>query len=299
MNRKSFLQAMAMLPFAGGAINKLSALEHFSDSLENTETMPVLFVGHGSPMNAIEDNAFSREMKAIGKKIQKPKAILCISAHWETNGTFVTGQEKPPTIHDFGGFPQALFDVQYPAPGSAWLATETEKSITTVKVEHSQKWGFDHGCWSVTKNMFPEADIPMIQLSLDQRKDAQYHYDLAKQLAKLRNKGVLILGSGNMVHNFGYVAVKGNDFNAPFGHDWALEANTKFKNWINTNDHKSLINYKNQGKAINLAIPTPEHYLPLLYSLAVKNEKDEVSFFNDVAVGGSFTMTSVLIGKTK
>lgn len=155
--------------------------------------------------------------------------------------------------------------------------------------------GFDHGCWSVTKNMFPNADIPMIQLSLDYTKDAQYHYDLAKQLSALRKKGVLIIGSGNMVHNFGYVKVKGNDFNAPFGHDWAIEANEKFKKYISDNDHAPLINYKNQGKAFNLAVPTPEHYLPLLYILALKDKKENTTFFNDAALAGSFTMTSVLI----
>lgn len=274
---------------------KLNALNAIITHGENTETMPLLFVGHGNPMNAIEDNAFSREMKSVGKKLPKPKAILMVSAHWETKGTFVTAQEKPPTIHDFGGFPKALFEAQYPAPGSKWLAEETQKTVTSTTIGFDTTWGFDHGCWSVTKNMFPEADIPIIQLSLDYTKDAQYHYDLAKQLAALRKKGVLIIGSGNMVHNFSYVQVKGNDFNAPFGHDWALEANEKFKKYISEDNHKPLIDYKNQGKAFNLAAPTPEHYLPLLYPLAVKEKNESVTFFNDAPVAGSFTMTSVLI----
>lgn len=274
---------------------KLNALNEIIEKGENTELMPALFVGHGSPMNAIEDNVFSRGMKAIAKEITKPKAILMVSAHWETNGTFVTAQDHPPTIHDFGGFPQALFDVQYPAPGSKWLGEETKKSVSNTDIGFDKTWGFDHGCWSVTKNIFPDADIPIIQLSLDYTKDAKYHYDLARQLSALRNKGVLVIGSGNMVHNFSYVQVKGNDFNAPFGHDWALEANEKFKKWIIEKDHEALTGYKNQGKAVNLAVPTPEHFLPLLYVLALQNKNESASFFNDAPVGGSFTMTSVLI----
>lgn len=294
MHRKQFIRSLALMPLTSAAM-KLNELSKLVDPLLPTEQMPVLFVGHGNPMNAIEDNVFSRGMKQVGNKLPKPKAILMVSAHWETNGTFVTAQEKPETIHDFGGFPKALFDVQYPAPGSKWLAEETQKAVSYALVGLDSNWGFDHGAWSVTKNLFPNADIPMIQLSLDQTKPAIYHYELAKQLAALRKKGVLIIGSGNMVHNFGYVKLKSRDFNEPFGHDWALEANETFKKLIVSNDWKSLSNYSSLGKAINLAVPTPEHYLPLLYAIALRNEKDEVSFFNDVPVAGSFTMTSVLL----
>jgi len=294
MDRKEFIRSLGILSLTGVAM-KLNALNEIIKNGENTETMPLLFVGHGSPMNAIEDNPFSKEMKAIGKNLPKPKAILMVSAHWETKGTYVTAQDHPPTIHDFGGFPKQLFETQYPAPGSKWLVEETKKAVTSTEIGFDNTWGFDHGCWSVTKNMFPDADVPIIQLSLDYTKDAQYHYDLAKQLAALREKGVLIIGSGNMVHNFGYVQVKGNDFNTPFGHDWALEANEKFKKYILADDHAPLINYKNQGKAFNLAIPTPEHFLPLLYTLALKQKSESVSFFNDAALAGSFTMTSALI----
>ncbi len=287
-----------MLPLTG-SVMKLSALEQVTSSFEETSLMPVLFVGHGSPMNAIEDNPFSREMKAIGKKLPKPKAILMISAHWETKGTYVTAAEKPETIHDFGGFPKELFDTQYPAPGSKWLAEETQKTVTSTSVGLDHKWGFDHGCWSVTKNLYPNADVPIIQLSLDYTRDAQYHYDLAKQLFSLRKKGVLIIGSGNMVHNFGYVAMKpgSQDFNEPFGHAWALEANDTFKKLITANDFKSLINYKTYSSALKLSAPTPEHYLPMLYSIALRDKTDHLSFFNDAAVGGSFSMTSVVLGK--
>jgi 4,5-DOPA dioxygenase extradiol len=296
MNRKEFLKAMTILPLAG-VTAKLNALEQLTSTYESTEMMPVLFVGHGSPMNAIEDNAFSREMKAMGKKLPTPTAILMVSAHWETKGTFVTAQEQPRTIHDFGGFPKALFDAQYPAPGSKWLGEEVKKSISSAAVGFDDTWGFDHGCWSVTKNMYPEANIPVIQLSLDYTQGPEYHYNLAKQLMALRKKGVLIIGSGNMVHNFQFAVVKGGDFNLPFGHDWALEANATFKKLIKENDFKSLINYETYSKALKLAAPTPEHYLPLLYAVALRDKTDDIAFFNDVAVAGSFTMTSVLIGK--
>jgi 4,5-DOPA dioxygenase extradiol len=299
MNRKNFLKTIAMIPLSGAAL-KLNALEQITSGFETTELMPVLFVGHGSPMNALEDNRFTREMKLVAKKIPKPKAILMISAHWETNGTFVTAMDKPKTIHDFGGFPKTLFDVQYPAPGSKWLADETKNTITSTTVNLDYQWGFDHGCWSVTKNLFPNADIPIIQLSLDYTKDAQHHYDLAKQLFNLRKKGVLIIGSGNIVHNFGYVALAPgheNDFNYEFGHPWALEANEIFKKAIIANDYQSLIAYKTISKATAMAAPTPEHYLPLLYAVSLRDRKDEIQLFNDGAVAGSFTMTSVIIGR--
>ncbi len=295
MDRKDFIKLLGLIPLSAVAM-KLDILNSIVSHGEETDKMPMLFVGHGSPMNAIEDNIFSQTMKKIGTEIPKPKAILMVSAHWETKGTKITGQLNPPTIHDFGGFPQALFDVQYPAPGSEWLVGETTQLIKTPEIHPDVTWGFDHGAWSVTKNLFPLADIPMIQLSLDYTQGPQYHYDLGKQLNALRKKGVLIIGSGNMVHNFQYLQVKGPDFNAPFGHDWALEANEFFKSKITSNDHQPLIDYSKQSKAIKLSIPTPEHYLPLLYVLAGKEESDKVSFFNDMAIAGSFTMTSVKIG---
>ncbi len=274
---------------------KLNALNKIVEQYDETEKMPVLFVGHGNPMNAIEDNIFSREMKRMGKEVPKPKAILMISAHWETRGTFVTAMEKPKTIHDFGGFPQALFDVQYPAPGSKWLAEETKSAVKKTAVGFDETWGLDHGCWSVTKNMFPNADIPIIQLSLDYTQTPQYHYELAKELSALRKKGVLIIGSGNMVHNLGMVNIKSNDFNAPYAHDWAQEANEFFKKNILSGNHQPLINYSSQGKAVSLSIPTPEHYLPMLYSIALKEEKENITLFNDVIIAGSASMTSLLI----
>ncbi len=294
MDRKSFLKALAVLSLAGAAF-KLKDLRKWSEGLGATDRMPVLFVGHGNPMNAIEDNRFSREMKAIGKGLPTPKAILMVSAHWETKGTFVTAQEKPPTIHDFGGFPKALFDAQYPAPGSKWLAEETISTVTKTQVGLNDQWGFDHGCWSVTANMFPEANIPMIQLSLDRGQPPSYHYELAKELASLRKKGVLIIGSGNMVHNLRMVSLKSNDFNESHGYDWAIEANETFKKLILAGDHQPLINYSTLGKSVALSIPTPEHYLPMLYALALQEEKESIELFNDDVVGGSASMTSFII----
>ena len=273
---------------------KLNELNKITAPFNSTAQMPVLFLGHGSPMNAIEENEFVTGFRNIGKEITKPNAIICISAHWETKGTFVTAMQKPPTIHDFGGFPQALFDVQYPAPGDPELAKETKSLITKTTVGLDDKWGLDHGAWSVIKHLYPNADVPVIQLSLDYSQPPQYHYDLAKQLASLRKKGVLIIGSGNLVHNLRMVAW--DKLNAgEYGYDWALEAKAKMNQFILSNDHQQLINYKSQGKAFDLAIPTPEHYLPLLYTLALKETDEKVSLFNDKALAGSLSMTSLKI----
>ncbi|MGB3074958.1 MAG: 4,5-DOPA dioxygenase extradiol [Chitinophagales bacterium] len=298
MDRKRFLKSLVPLVAAPLAIPamKLNALNKMTTPFSSTEKMPVLFLGHGSPMNAIEENEFVTGFRNIGKQIQKPNAILCVSAHWETRGTFVTAMEKPTTIHDFGGFPQALFDVQYPAPGSPALARETKAMIKKTDIGLDEKWGLDHGAWSVIKHLYPEADVPVIQMSLDYYQAPQYHYDLAKELATLRSKGVLIIGSGNMVHNLGLVAWDKLNADA-YGFDWALEAREKMNRYILNNDNTSLINYKSQGSAFDLAIPSPEHYLPLLYTLALKEDHEKVSLFNDKAIAGSLTMTSVMIDK--
>lgn len=293
MNRKQFLRSLAILPLAGAAM-KLYDLHKMTDRLDSTAKMPVLFLGHGSPMNAIEENEFVTGFRTIGKEIPKPNAILCVSAHWETKGTFVTAMQHPITIHDFGGFPQALFDVQYPAPGSPELANETKNLVKKTQVGLDDKWGLDHGAWSVIKHLYPDADVPVIQMSLDYHQTPQYHYELAKELSSLRNKGILIIGSGNMVHNLGMLAWdKLNTDN--FGFEWALEASEKMKHFILNGDHNALINYRAQGRSFDLAIPTPEHYLPLLYALALKEERDSIRLFNDKAVAGSLTMTSVKI----
>jgi 4,5-DOPA dioxygenase extradiol len=294
MKRSTFLKVLSSTPLAGAAM-KLNELHRISTSFDNTPRMPVLFLGHGSPMNAIEENEFVAGFRKVSKELPTPSAILVVSAHWETRGTWVTSMDMPRTIHDFGGFPKALFDVQYPAPGSPELAQLTKEVITTTQVGLDDQWGLDHGAWSVIKHLYPEANVPVIQLSLDHFQTPQYHYDLAKQLAVLRDKGVLIVGSGNMVHNLHQVAW--DKLNTPnYGYDWALEARAKMNNYILADDHKALINFRSQGRAFDLAIPTPEHYLPLLYTLALKHGKEDVSLFNDKALGGSLTMTSVKIG---
>jgi 4,5-DOPA dioxygenase extradiol len=275
---------------------KLKELNKVINQFNRADKMPVLFIGHGSPMNAIEDNEFVHEWRVIGKSLSRPNAILCISAHWETRGTFVTAMVKPITIHDFGGFPRTLFNVQYPAPGSPELAKETKHIIKSTEVGLDEKWGLDHGSWSVIKHLYPKADVPVVQLSLDYSQTPQYHYDLAKELASLRNKGVLIIGSGNIVHNLGMVVWdKLNTDDYSF--DWAQEAREKMKNYIVDGDHQSLINYKSQGREFKLSIPTPEHFLPLLYALALKDQSEKVSFFNDKTIAGSLAMTSVKIEK--
>lgn len=273
-------------------MSSLKELHKFSEALPSEEKkMPLLFVGHGSPMNAIEDNEFSQRWLAMGKEIPQPKAVLCISAHWLTRGTHVTAMEYPETIHDFGGFPKALFDVQYPAPGNPAFAAEVKELIKSTDVGLNHDWGLDHGTWSITKQMFPEATIPVLQLSIDYAKPAQYHFDLAKELSALRKKGVLIIGSGNMVHNLGMVAW--DKINEPeYGFDWAHEMNTVFKKNISERNFSSLLNYESLGAAAKLAIPTPDHYYPMIYSLGLIEKNDDVSFFNDKAVGGSLTMTS-------
>lgn len=293
MDRSTFIKSLAILPLTATAM-KLDVLNKLTDSMGKSVKRPVLFLGHGSPMNAIEENEFVTGFRNIAREIPKPNAILCISAHWETKGTYVTAMENPPTIHDFGGFPQALFDVQYPAPGSPDLANKTKSLITTTEVGLDDKWGLDHGAWSVIKHLYPNADIPVIQMSIDYRQGPQYHYELAKQISSLREKGVLIIGSGNIVHNLRMVEWR--KLNETYGYDWAIEANENMKRLILDGDHKPLINFRSQGKAWDLAIPTPEHYLPLLYTLALQDKNEEVKLFNDKPVAGSLTMTSLKIG---
>jgi 4,5-DOPA dioxygenase extradiol len=294
MKRRSFIGSVFLLPFAVKAM-KTETINQLITFGENTPRIPVLFVGHGSPMNAIEENEFVEGWRNLGKTLPRPKAILVVSAHWETRGTYVTAVQKPQTIHDFGGFPKALYEVQYPAPGSPDLAHEAKRIVTKTTVGLDEKWGLDHGAWGVIRRIYPEADIPVIEFSLDYTQGPQYHYELAQQLSALRNKGVLIIGSGNLVHNLRLVAW--DKMNEPeFGFDWAIAANNKFKQLIQDGNDKELIGYSSLGREVQLAVPTPDHFLPLLYTLALKEKNEAVSFFNDKLVMGSLTMTSVKIG---
>jgi 4,5-DOPA dioxygenase extradiol len=293
MQRKQFLKS-AVTGVLG--MTTLSAFNRFTGDLKEQDLlMPVLFIGHGSPMNGIEDNVFSRKWSEIAKSIPTPRAVVVISAHWLTEGTKITAMDTPKTIHDFGGFPKELYAVQYNAPGSPALAKETASLISSTKVEMDHDWGLDHGAWTVIRHMYPDAHIPVLQLSIDYTKGPQYHYDLAKELYGLRKKGVLIVGSGNMVHNLRMVAWDKLD-REEFGYDWAIGMNVKFKDLISNGDVNRLVNYQSLGKEALLAIPTPEHYWPLLYTLGLKNSREESIFFNDKVVGGSLTMTSVKFG---
>jgi len=254
----------------------------------------VLFLGHGTPMNAITENEFVAGFRNIEKTIPVPKAILCISAHWETRGTYVTAMEKPPTIHDFGGFPKELYNVQYPAPGNPELAGDIQKMPANAQICQDFNWGLDHGAWSVIRHLYPGADIPVIQMSLDYIRKPEFHYELGSELTILRDKGVLVIGSGNMVHNLRIL--EWNRLNEGYAFDWAAEASDKIKEFILGNHHKKLVNIRSYGRSIEMAVPTMEHYLPLLYAISMKYEKEYISLFNDKIVGGSIGMTSIKIG---
>jgi 4,5-DOPA dioxygenase extradiol len=251
--------------------------------------LPVLFVGHGSPLNAIEDNPWSAAWRALGERLPRPRAILCVSAHWETRGVYVTATPTPETIHDFYGFPKALFDVRYPAPGDAALARRIATLGADVPIRLDPGRGLDHGTWSVLRPMYPAADIPVLQLSLDSRQPGAWHYALAQRLAPLREEGVLIAGSGDIVHNLGLFR-----FNEHGALDWAARFRDEVNRRIAARDHAALCDWPALGRDAQLSIPTPEHYLPLLYALALQRDDDAVETFNDDVVS-ALSMTSLVI----
>ncbi len=293
MNRNTFIQLLAATPFLLSMKN-LQDLYNHSLSFSPSEKMPVLFLGHGSPMNAIEENEFVTGFRDIAATLPTPNAILCISAHWFTKGTRVTAMEMPRTIHDFGGFPDELFAVQYPAKGSPALAQTTKELLMPAEVSLDEKWGLDHGAWSVIKHLYPSADIPVIQLSIDYTQPAEYHFRLAQQLSSLRDKGVLIIGSGNIVHNLRLVDFA-NFHNDNYGYDWAIEARQLINDYLLNDNFQPLLDYEKQGQAFRLAIPSPDHYLPLIYSIALKEKAETISLFNDKLLAGSLSMTSLKI----
>jgi 4,5-DOPA dioxygenase extradiol len=254
---------------------------------------PAFFLGHGSPMNVLADNTYTRAWQQIGASMPKPRAILSISAHWYLPATQVTAMQQPETIHDFYGFPQALFDYQYPTPGDPALAQHVIEMITEVPVEPDYDWGLDHGTWGVLCHVFPEADIPVLQLSIDGTKPAAFHYALGKQLAPLREEGIMILGSGNIVHNLGRF-IRGDANTPPY--DWAQRFDQAIRHAIEQGDHDTLINFMALGEDAHLSCPTPEHYLPLLYIMALQQPDETVSFPVQGIDGGSVSMLSVQIG---
>lgn len=294
MDRKSFLKTIG-LGSAIMSIDSMRGLESWVSSQTLTEKMPVLFLGHGSPMNAIEDNQFVKGFRDIAKTIPTPKAILCISAHWYTRGTQVMSSAMPKTIHDFGGFPDKLFQVQYPVKGDPNLAKEVSDLLVHYDAKLSDDWGLDHGAWSVLVHLYPKANIPVIQLSIDYTKDAEYHFNLAKLLKSLRNKGVLIVGSGNIVHNLGMIDWS-NMNKDNHGFDWAREVREITNRAILNDDFTRLIHYQKNGIAFQNAIPTPDHYLPLIYSIGLQDKDESKILFNDKLMAGSLSMTSVKFG---
>jgi 4,5-DOPA dioxygenase extradiol len=291
MSRATFLKGLLGM---GTTIMGLNALKKWTEDWPSSDEamMPVLFIGHGSPMNGIEDNLFSNNWKKLAEKLPTPKAVVVVSAHWLTRGTKVTAMSQPKTIHDFGGFPKALFEVQYPAPGDPALAKDIQKLVDHIDIGLDHDWGLDHGAWTVVRNMYPKADIPVLQLSIDYYRPAGYHYELGQALKQLRKKGVLILGSGNMVHNLGMVDWKNLD-KPDYGFDWAIEMHQWFNERLLAGDHQALIQYEKKGASALLAVPTPDHYYPLMYALALQDKKDDVYIFNDKLVAGSLNMTSV------
>jgi 4,5-DOPA dioxygenase extradiol len=255
--------------------------------------MPAIFFGHGNPLNALHDNAYARGWAALGAEIPRPKAVLCISAHWYLPATAVTAMPNPRTLHDFGGFPRELFEVQYPAPGSPELARRVAELLAPLPVAMDQSWGLDHGTWSVLVHVYPNADIPVVQLSIDETKPALWHYELARKLAPLRDECVLIIGSGNLVHNL-HTYSWGKEAVAPY--DWAVRFETQARALIAAGDFAPLVAYESLGRDAMLSAPTPEHYLPLLYVLGQYRAGDAIAFPVEGFDGGSVSMLSVRIG---
>jgi 4,5-DOPA dioxygenase extradiol len=255
--------------------------------------LPAIFFGHGNPMNAISSNQYTRAWTEIGVAVPPPRAILAISAHWYLPGTHVTAMARPRTIHDFGGFPRELYDVRYPAPGDPALATRVQELLAPVDVVRDDHWGLDHGTWSVLIHAYPDAGVPVVQLSIDETKPPSYHYELAKRLAPLREEGVLIVGSGNLVHNL-HAYAWGRHPVEPF--DWAVRFEHRARRHMSAREHEPLIDYEGQGRDAMLAVPTPEHYLPLLYVLATQREGERIAYPVEGCDGGSISMLSVRIG---
>ena len=257
------------------------------------ELMPSIFFGHGNPMNALAENDYTRGWATLGAEIPRPRAVLCVSAHWYLPGTFVTAMPAPRTIHDFGGFPRELYEVQYPAPGSTELAARVRELLAPLPVGADERWGLDHGTWSVLCHVFPQADIPVVQLSMDETQPAEFHYETAGRLAPLRDEGVLVIGSGNLVHNL-HAYAWGRHAVEPL--DWAVRFEQQARTLMLDGDHAPLVAYETLGRDALLSAPTPDHYLPLLYVLALQRAGDKVTFPVEGCDGGSVSMLSVRIG---
>lgn len=262
-----------------------------------SELMPAIFFGHGNPMNAIEQNDYTRKWNAIGNRLRRPRAILCVSAHWYVPAAAVTVSTAPKTIHDFGGFPRPLYEVQYPAPGDPELARRVQQLLAPLPVVLDERWGLDHGTWSVLCHVYPKADIPIVQLSIDETQPASFHFDIGQRLAPLREEGVLIVGSGNLVHNL-HTYAWGRHLPEPY--DWALRFEDRAREILLSGDYEALVQYEKLGRReAMLSVPTPDHYLPLLYVLGAASGRDQVDFPVEGLDGGSISMLAVEIGQKK
>ena len=256
--------------------------------------MPIIFVGHGSPMNAIEDNSFTKNFHKVVSGIPKPKAIICISAHWVTKGIKITAMDNPKTIHDFYGFPKELYDIEYPAMGDVSLANRIKKLFSPVVASLDKEWGLDHGTWTVLRHMYPMADIPVVQISLNYDFSTKEHFDVVKKISTLRDEGVLVIGSGNIIHNLSEIDF--NNIDTPnYGYDWAKRVHKIMNQSILSGDYSKLFDYQKEGNDFNLAIPTPEHFWPLIYILGLKETSEKIEIFSDTLISGSLSMTSIKI----
>ncbi len=255
--------------------------------------MPAIFFGHGNPMNALEDNAYTRAWRNIGQSLPQPNGIVAISAHWYLPSTLVTAMDRPRTIHDFGGFPRPLYEVRYPAPGDPKLARQVQELLAPVDVESDEHWGFDHGTWSVLCHVFPNADVPVVQLSINETEPPDFHYQLGKSLAPLRDEGILVMGSGNLVHNL-HAYAWGRHPVEPF--DWAVRFEKQARALLQDCDHEPLVAYDTLGRDAMLSAPTPDHFLPLLYVMGASTKDDAVSFPVEGIDGGSVSMLTVMFG---
>jgi 4,5-DOPA dioxygenase extradiol len=255
--------------------------------------LPALFLGHGNPLNALQSNTWTAAWQRLGAQLPRPRAVLAISAHWYVPATAVTAMAAPRTIHDFGGFPRELYAVQYPAPGDAALAAHVQQLLAPLPVSADHGWGLDHGTWSVLRHMFPQADVPVVQLSIDERQEGPFHYDLGRRLRPLRSDGILLLGSGDVVHNL-HAYAWGRHAQEPF--DWALRFEAAVRSHVSASNHAPLIEYAALGREAQLSVPTPEHYLPLLYVLGAAWPAEPVNFPVEGVDGGSVSMLAVQLG---
>jgi 4,5-DOPA dioxygenase extradiol len=292
MERKQFLKFLALSPFISKAM-QLNDLKNITDNFSASKKMPVLFIGHGHPMNALYDNNFTKSLSKIGNSIEKPNAIMLVSAHWQTKGTFVSVNPKPKTIYDFGGFDERLFNIKYEPEGSPEIAKQIIAEIPNYHIQEDHTMGLDHGAWGILKFLYPKADVPVFQLSIDYSKPAEYHFELAKALKKMREKGVLIIGSGNIVHNLGILDWRNIDAK-PF--DWATEFDELVKTKLDNQDFNALINYQQFGNLGRMAIPSNDHYLPMIYSLGLADKSEKINYLYEGIQYGSVSMRCFQIG---